>query len=120
MNTKEEILKLVKKEEIEAILIGKEDCFGEVKEEELYEKDKIPEALKKLNFEFDDETEEGYIALVWTKDWIIIHNEYEADNEGDGVYNKIQWYNKIPRNPKGSENDGGFKKIKAKRETSGD
>jgi len=94
MNTKKEILELVKKKEIIAISIGSIGDKGwnyEEKPLSFFPKTKVDEALKILDFEFNGGYggEEGYDVFVWTKDWIIFKSCYDG----------AEWYNKIPRKP---------------------
>ena len=85
MNAKKEILRTCKKRDIEAINI----------EGELFKKERIPEALKKLNYEFDDDygIEEGPAIYVWCKKCIIISVSYDG----------AEWYECVPRNPEAEE-----------------
>ncbi|MHA1873264.1 MAG: hypothetical protein ACTSVB_04035 [Candidatus Heimdallarchaeaceae archaeon] len=85
MNAKKEILKLTKIEDIEAISISKRYKVM------FFEKDKVEEALKELDFEFDSGygLEEGPDIIVWTKDKIIVK----------GCYDGSEWYVRLPRHP---------------------
>ena len=91
MNAKKEILSITTEESIEAISIGDKGWREEYKLPMFYTKDKIKEALEKLDFEFDSSYggEEGYAVYVWTKDEIIVK----------GCYDGSEWYTTIPRNP---------------------
>lgn len=66
INTKKEILNLLEGEEIEAISL-------DANEIEFYEKDKIEEALKKLDFKFDV----GYGGRKWL---FSLYLDKELDN----------------------------------------
>ncbi len=81
MNAKEKVLRLCNKEDIEAINI----------EGKLYKKNKIEEALKKIDYEFNDGygLPEGPEIFVWCKNWIIISVCYDGS----------EWYDLVPRNP---------------------
>ena len=90
MNTKEKILELVKKEDIEAISIG-EKGWNDIKKPIFFAKEELDKALQILDFEFDGGFggENGYAIYVWTKDKIIVK----------GCYDGSEWYTAIPRNP---------------------
>ena len=90
MNAKKEILELLDGDEIEAICLGAIDYSRNAKPD-FYKEERIKDALKKLDFEFDAGYggEEGYPLYIWSKNWIIIK----------GTYDGSEWYVKIPRNP---------------------
>jgi len=91
MNAKKKILELVNKEDIEAISLGQKGWDDPRKTPLFFGKDRVDEALKLLDFNFDSGYggEEGYALYVWTKDWIIVKETYDG----------AEWYIKIPRNP---------------------
>lgn len=88
MNAKDEILRLAKDiGNIEAIrMINKN-----TQETKLFLQDQIKDALKIIDYEFDDGLgiEEGPVLVVWTIDSIIFKHEY------DGAENFVA----IPRHP---------------------
>lgn len=89
VNAKEEILNLLKGDEIEAISI----CFKKTdfNTHKFFDKDHIEEALKLLDYDFDSDYggEECDRICVWSKNWIIVKCEYDGS----------EWFRKIPRNP---------------------
>ena len=87
MNAKKEILELTKIEDVEAISIRKRESDKIM----FFEKDKIEEALKELDFEFNSGygLEKGDDIIVWTKDKIIVK----------GCYDGSEWYVRLPRHP---------------------
>lgn len=91
MNAKEEILELIKDEEIEAICIGTIGSSWDESTPTFYPKQMVQEGLKELDFEFDDDFggEEGYRLLVWTPTKVIIKSIYDGSEE----------YEVVPRNP---------------------
>ena len=92
MNAKKEILELLDGDEIEAICLGVIDIdYSRNAKPDFYKGERIKDALKKLDFEFDAGYggEEGYPLYIWSKNWIIVK----------GTYDGSEWYVKIPRNP---------------------
>ena len=93
MNAKKELLELAGGEEIEAIFIGSKGyCYSDDEfKPEFFGAERVDEALKMLDFEFDDGFggEEGYRLFAWTKSWVIIKSVYDGAED----------YHKIPRNP---------------------
>jgi len=83
MNTKEEILNLTKGD--------KGWSLEDLKKPQFFDKDKIKDALKILDFEFNSGYggENGYAIYVWTKTKIVVK----------GTYDGAEWYEVIPRNP---------------------
>ena len=90
MNAKKEILELLDGDEIEAVCLG---TIGYSRNAipDFYKGERIKDALKKLDFEFDADYggEAGYPLYIWSKNWIIVK----------GTYDGSEWYVKIPRNP---------------------
>jgi len=87
MNAKKEILRLTKKEDIEAISMLPKGRHKAI----FFEKDRVDVALDILDFEFDGSygLEEGDDVIVWTKDKIIIKACYDGS----------EWYEALPRHP---------------------
>jgi len=90
VNAKDEILRLVGKEKIEAICLGEKGYELEPKPQ-FFDSKNVEKALSILNFDFDSDygEENGYALWAWTKSKIII----------TGTYDGMEWYTVIPRNP---------------------
>lgn len=91
MNAKNVILELTNGEEIEAIMLGCIGWLDDKHENTFYPKNMVEEALKVLDFEFDEDFggENGYRLFAWTKSKVIIKTVYDGSEE----------YVAIPRNP---------------------
>ena len=93
MNAKKELLELAGDEAIEAVFIGSKGWSFEDDEQkpEFFGADRVDEALKRLDFEFDSGFggEEGHRIFAWTKSWVMFKS----------VYDGAESYHKIPRNP---------------------